>query len=91
MLIQLQSLHQNEGFSLTQYCLYSSLSSQSVPSERFTLCCVGYLSCVSVLVPLAQQPRWAPCEVDTQYSSPGDVNRGSAGFLKSLLHRDRHF
>lgn len=91
MLIQLESLHRNEGFSLNQYCLYSLLSSQSVTLDRFTLCCVEYLSCVSVLVPLAQQLCRAPCEVDAQNSSPCDVNRGFAGLLKSLLHRDRHF
>lgn len=80
-----------ESILLIESILYSLLSSQCVTSDRFTLCCVEYLSCVSVLVPLAQQPRRPPCEVDTQYSSPGDVNRGFAGLLKSLLHRDRHF
>lgn len=90
MLIQLESLHWNEGFSLNQYC---TLCCPVSVSRRTVLpcCCVEYLSCVSVLVPLAQQPRRPPCEVDTQYSSPRDVNRGFAGLLKSLLHRDRHF
>lgn len=91
MLIQLEFLHRNEGFSLNQYRLYSLLSSQFVMSEAFYLVlCWIFKFCVSV------GAAAGAAVLGTVWSrhpvlAPLWRERGLAGLFKSLLHRDRHF